>query len=286
MKKILLLIIPVMALLFCGCKELKRSNPMDPGADNYIGISYKGSVVYPAAAAIKAIDAVLGELVFGATHASYGDCVIRGTEGAPSGTFTQLSDICTDDFGNIYAADHTANITVVTPAGTVTQFPLTVINGIDTLSVEWFNNKVYVSGNLDSTIVSYTAAGAQVDSLTITVTASGYFTPGRIFASGNYIYAADYTDPKRVVRLSSPLTGATEFKLSAGMVDGCAFQSGLLILTGQSVLQCDEDLKVVKTWGNMGEGPGLILNGKCIAFNPADSMVYVLDGGTLKKFGE
>ncbi len=279
-------VIFVLLIVFSGCKELKRTNPMDPEADNYIGISYKGSVSYPAAASIKAMDAALGELVFGASYPGYGDCVIRGLSGLPQGTFTQITDVCADDFGNIYAVDHTANITVVSPAGTVSQFGLNIINGIDTLSVEWFNNEVYVSGSFDRTIISYTASGVQSHSTAITVTASGYFTPGRIFASDNYIYAADRSDPKRVVRFSPSLTGATEFKLSAAAVDGCSYKGGLLVLNGQSVMQCDEDLKVIKTWGNMGEGPGLILNGRAICYNQADGFVYVLDGATLKKFGE
>ena len=276
-----------------SCKELARNNPYDPDGTAYGGITYKGQVWYPDSADISAMIMVSGQIVYGGYNPTDGDCIMKmtgaetyyavGSTGDTPGYFHFIRDICADDAGNIYVVDNKAMVQTVSVSNIIGSWPT---SGIDNSSIECLNNNIFISNSLDKTITKYSTAGVYADMLSLSFTAYGNFVPGRLFKGPNYLYVVNALDKSEIVRLNDSLVNTGEFDFQYEIMDGTAAGMQLQILGTQAVYKADTNLGITLTWANFGVGPGRVLNGKLITYDSAADMVYLLDGLTIKKFGE
>jgi hypothetical protein len=286
------------ALMASSCAQLKRNNPYDPAGDSYLNITYKGEAWYPMSTDIKAMIVNQGFLVFGAYMNGPGDCVIKmtgaqsfttvGSTGLTTGSFTNINDITNDTSGNIYVVDKTTKVQVINAANTVTSFPLATAN-VDKLYIECFNNNIYVTNNLDMTVTKFNTSGAMQYYTNISTTAMGYFVPGRIFKSSGHLFVVNDLDKTQVVRLldnGSAIIDSGTHQFSAEINDGATAISEMQLVSDRVVYKVDDNLVLTLKWGNFGEGPGNILNGKLCAYDSTTALTYILDGSTIKIFGE
>ncbi|MCE5301308.1 MAG: hypothetical protein LLG37_10625 [Spirochaetia bacterium] len=296
MKKTTVLLLVLSAVFLTGCKELTRSNPTDPDGSAYIGITYKGEAWYPMDTDIRALAVASGVVTLGAYNPVDGDCLMRlgtgstytktGSTGDTPGYFRAIQDICADSAGNIYVVDYKDVVQCVSPADVFTSWPLGHTADIDKLSVECLNDIIYVSNGADRTVISYTTSGTQVDAVTLSFTAYGDFVPGRIWSSASHLYVVNASDLSEVAQFTTALVQSAVYDFQTQVMDGCVEGTQMELCAQQAVYKAGDDLSLTMTWGNYGTGPGRILNGKLVAYDAAQKYVYILDGGTLKYFGE
>jgi hypothetical protein len=298
MKKTALIISILAAAAFIvSCRQLSRNNPYDPSSPNYIHITYKNEAWYPASMAINAMAFGSGYLFIAGAMQGTGDCVVKLVDGAgttpvastPLGVFSGITDICADDTGNIYIVDSKQAVQVLDPSGIFsTSFALPNMAAIGSLRMEWLAGNIYISNDADLKIYKYSQAGvlAVPDSKILSCTANGYFIPGRIFKIGAYIYVVNNMRKNEVARLAQDLSDAGTYLFSGSIAD-CVETAGLgEALSSQAVFKVDAGLVVALKWGDYGEGPGKIMNGKLITYDPSGKLIYLLDGGSIKIFGE
>jgi len=294
MKKFLIII--TVMLLFLSCKELKRNNPYDPASENYIKITYKGDVWYPPNTEIKSIIINNNIPVIAANKTDGpGYCIIKlydrtahiiGSTGSVLGTFTDIIDICSDSLDNIYIVDSKPYVQVMDKFENFTWWSITYTAGIGTLGIECFNNNIFITNNLDNRILKYQNNGVFVDSKIITATANGLFTPGRIFKSSTHLFIVNQLKKTEIIKMDENLNIIDDIIFRSEVIDGVNVDGQLQLLTEKAIFRVDNNMVVLLKWGDFGEGPGRVLNGKLITFNPQNRYVYVLDGETLKMFGE
>jgi len=297
MKKTTLIIyILAAAAVIVSCRQLSRNNPYDPSSPDYIHITYKNEAWYPASTAINAMAFGSGYLYIAGVMQGTGDCLIKLVDAAgttavastPLGAFSGITDICADDPGNIYIVDSKQAVQVMDPSGIFTSFGLPNMVTIGSLHIEWLAGNIYVSNDADLKIYKYSQAGvpAVPDSIILSCTANGYFIPGRIFKIGSYIYVVNNMRKNEVARLAQDLSDAGTCLFSGSIAD-CAETAGSgEALSSQAVFKVDAGLVVALKWGDYGEGPGKIMNGKLITYDPSGKLIYLLDGGSIKIFGE
>lgn len=296
MKKIIAIFLAaVIAAASFSCKDLKRNNPYDPDSTDYGGITYKEQVWYPDNAAISGMIISGGQLVFGGYNPTDGDCVMKmtgasayypvGSTGDTAGSFRYITDICADDSGNIYAVDNKYMVQTISPSNVMGSWPISP-GGIDNLSIECLNNNIFISNYLDKTVTKYSTAGVYADTLSLSFTSYGEFIPGRLIKGPNYLYVVNALDKSEIVRLNDALVNTGEFDFEDEIMDGVVCGTQMQFLATQAVYKTDPGMVVALKWGNFGVGPGRVLNGKLITYNAAADLVYVLDGLTIKKFGE
>ena len=275
-------------LFFISCRELSRNNPYDPASDEYINVTYEGEVTRPAGMAITTMILSQGGLVIGGTKDGYGDCVMRlPSPAAETGTFTGISDMCGDTAGNIYIVDSQPSVQVFTPSDTfLAPLSITYTAGIDRMYIEFFNGNLFITNNLDKRIYKYSTAGAQAGYADISYTASGSFTPGRIFKSSQNMFVINGEKRSEVIKIDENMNILDVYDIGAETADGAPRGSLIEVLCSEEVQRTDNSLALDLRWGNFGTGPGRVLNGKVIAYNPVDFTVYILDGNTIKMFGE
>jgi hypothetical protein len=283
-------------MMLTSCKDLKKNNPYDPDGTAYAGITYKGQVSYPDGTDIKAMLVQNGMLVFAAYSPVNGYCVMKmtgdnayyavGSTGDTPGTFRYISDICSDSSGNIYVVDNKNYVQTISPANVMGSWPIVYTTGIDNLSIECLNDNIFISNNLDKSVTKYTSSGTFVDSLTLSFTSYGNFIPGKIFKGVDHIYVINAADTSVIVKLTDTLVNSGEYKFTDNIIDGCAAGEQIQMAAPQTVYKVDSNLVIGLKWGDFGVGPGRILNGKLAAYDAISGTVYILDGLTIKKFGE
>lgn len=295
-KMIFLTVILGSAAVLISCSKLSRNNPYDPSSTNYQHITYKGGAWYPANTTINAMAFSGGFVYIAGVKQGTGDCVIKltgastFTESASTslGAFSGITDICADNSGNIYIVDDKQAVQVMDAAGSFTNFTFSNMGTIDNLYIEWFSNDIYISNDADKKIYRYSQAGVPTvpDSKILSCTANGYFTPGRIFKAGSYIYVINKIKKNEIVRLAQDLSDAGTYLFPRDLED-CVEAGGYTeALSSQAVFRVDSALTIALKWGDFGEGPGKIINGKFITYDVSAKRVYLLDGGTIKIFGE
>ena len=284
-------------MLMFSCSELKRDNPYDPSSDNYGGITYKGTLFVPSDIEMKDMAVSGSSIVLGAVKEGTGGCIVKipaaggvpeifGAGGTGTGMFTSITSVTADSAGNVYASDSQHIIQKLSPAGVFTSWPLNYITGADTTYITASGTRVYATNNIDRRLCAYLSSdGSVADSAVLSFTAYGEFVPGRIFAAGNYIYVSNTLDGRVVARFSQSLSPAGVYRHAAPLVDCAAAGGSVQFLSAQSVYRADENLSVIQKWGDYGEGPGRILNGRAIAYYPASMYIYIADGVTIKIFG-
>jgi hypothetical protein len=289
-------VILILALVSISCRELSRNNPYDPSSPDYIKTTYKGEVWYPENTTVNAMAFSNGFVYIGGTKLGTGDCVMKLADAAaattvavtPLGAFFGLTDICADDSGNIYIVDEKQAVQVMDSAGNFSDFTFSNMGAIDNLYIEWLASNIYISNDADKKIYKYSQAGAPAvpDSKILSCTANGYFTPGRIFKTGAYIYVVNKNKKNEVVRLAQDLSDAGTFLFDRDVSD-CAETAGHSeALSSQAVFRVDSNLLIALKWGDYGEGPGKIINGRLITYDAPGKIIYILDGGSIKFFGE
>lgn len=295
MKKFIISILTV--VLFLSCSELKRNNPYDPAAENYIKITYKGEVWYPSNTEIFSMIINKGIPVLAALKTDGpGYCVIKlldnnnarliGSTGSVQGTFTSITDLCNDDSDNIYIVDSKPYVQVMDINENFTWWPIIYTAGIGALSIEFFNNYVYITNNLDKKILKYQTNGTFVDSKTLSITANGDFSPGRIFKSSTNIFIINQNKKNEILKMNENLDIIEDIVFKSEILDGVKTDNEMQLLSEKAVFKVDSNLNILLKWGDFGEGPGRVLNGKLITYNPVNRYVYILDGSSLKMFGE
>jgi len=286
MRKFTLIFILLLTVVFSGCRELSRKNPYDPSSADYRGITYKGEELYPADFQIESIVSDGAIITYAGTKENYGGCVVKTTAGTPLGLFTGISDICADDSGNIYGVDRSQNVQAIDNMNMITPIAFTASSGIDSLYIEWMNGNLYISNEYDNEIYRIPDSGGVQLTVPVSVTAQGYFTPGEIFKFENSIYVVNALNKKQVIKYDQNLSNPQVIDFNANIMDGCVQGGALQLLSESAVYKTDGALGVLLKWGDFGEGPGRVLNGKSIAYNAADGLIYIQDGSTIKKFGE
>jgi len=279
-----------------SCTELNRDNPYDPTGSDYIGITYKGEINYPVETSLRGMAHSMGSSYFTAYKQGTGDCILKMTEGGAfiflggqgtgTGNFTGISGLCADADGNVYITDSQNIIQVLSPFDSFTSFSAPEITETDRLYIEEFNGYLYITSHLDSAVYRYTTGGAYVDSRQVTFTAFGDFRPGRIFRSNQYLFIVNDINRDEVIKMGGNLVTAGEIDFGWKVIDGTTQGEQMQVLSESAVFKVDNNLDITLKWGDFGDGPGRVLNGKLISFNPSDSMVYILDGEALKIFGE
>lgn len=295
MKKTIIFLI-IIAAVFVSCKQLSKDNPYDPASPNYINVHYISEAWYPANTTISAMAFANGFVYVAGVKLGLGDCVIKIVDAAgtspvastPLGAFSNISDICADDSGNVYITDDKQAVQVMDSGGNFTSFSFSNMTTPGNLQMEWAANSIFISNGADKKIYKYSETGvpAVPDSIVLSCTANGYFTPGKIFKTDSYIYVVNKDKKSEIVRLLQDLSDAGTFLFSQDISDGV--ETGVLaeVLSGQAVFRVDSSLAVALKWGDYGEGPGKIINGKRITYNSAGKLIYILDGGSIKIFGE
>lgn len=288
MRKFNLLFILILTAVFSGCSELSRKNPCDPSSADYRGITYKGEELYPADFQIESIAYAGGYIAYAVTKENYGGCVVKTASGTPLGLFSGISDICADDSGNIYGVDRSENVQKIQNDmfNTITPLAFTASSGIDSLYIEWMNGNLYISNEYDNEIYRISDSGGAQLTVPVSVTAQGYFTPGEIFKFNTSVYVVNKLNKKQVIKYDQNLSNPQVIDFTANIIDACIQEGALQILSESAVYKTDGALEVLLKWGDFGEGPGRVLNGKSIAYNAADGLIYIQDGSTIKKFGE
>ena len=296
MKKIIL-IAAVSAFMF-SCSELKRDNPYDPAAENYADITYKGELFVPSGIDVKDMTISGGSVVLGAYREGTGGCVIKipagggdpavfGDGGTGTGKFTNIRSIAADASGTVFIADSQNIVQALSPAGAFSSWNLNYISSYDETYVAALGAHVYVSNNIDRRICRHDAlSGALVDSAVLSFTAYGAFVPGRLFCSGSYVYAVNSLQKNTVARFDSSLSLTAVYSFQAQVTDGAVFGSSMQYLSDKAAYRADESFNVIQKWGDFGEGPGRILNGRAIAYYPSSMYIYIADGTTIKIFGK
>ncbi|MFP4466310.1 MAG: hypothetical protein ACLFP1_04600 [Candidatus Goldiibacteriota bacterium] len=289
-KKFLPVVLAVFIITAVSCRELSRTNPYDPAAENYIGITYYGEVLYPADLTIKKMLYIQDELIFaGKKNSVHG--IVKGVSGTARGGFDAIYDICPDSTGKIYAVHNESSVAVMDTAGFFSEFVISADPGDKRMYIEHIDSHIFISSENESVIEKYSLSGAPAGAVNITATAEGYFKPGRLFTNGEFLYTVNILDKKQVMRLNSDLTFNMLIELSFEVKDGEKRGDRLQLLSVSGIKTADYSLNIEKTWGDFGEGPGRILNGSLIAVDESadpgvEAHTYVLDSGTLKKFGE
>ncbi len=287
----------LITFIFLSCSELKRNNPYDPASENYIKITYKGEIWYPANAEIFSMIINKGIPVLAAFKADGpGYCVIKlldnnnarliGSTGSVLGTFTSISDLCCDDVDNIYIADSKPYIQVMDGNENFTWWPLTYTAGIGALSIEFFNNNIFITNDIEKKVHKYQTNGILIDTKTISITAIGDFTPGRIFKSNSNIFIINKNRKNEILKLDGNLNIVDDMIFNSEINDAVNTDDFMQLLSEKVVFKVDNNLNVLLKWGDFGEGPGRILNGKLISYNTTNKYIYILDGTSLKIFGE
>jgi len=286
------------AVLFSSCKELTRDNPYDPAGSNYTGITYKGELWYPPGAEPGAIAHSNGFLYMAANKEGIGDCVIkidkqsgdtavRGSQGTGTGSFTGISDLCGDNAGRIYAVDTQNMVQIINSTDSFTSFAAPEITETDRMHIEELSGDIFITSHTGGFIYKYSGPPYSfVDSLQITFTAIGDFKPGKVFASGQNIFVVNEIRKNEVLKLGTGLASYNVIDFGVKIMDAAAQNEYIQVLCEGSVFKVDNNLNIELKWGDFGAGPGRVLNGKLISYNPADAMVYILDNDVLKIFGE
>lgn len=297
MKKIILAgIILASALSSLSCRELSRNNPYDPASPDYIHVTYRNEAWYPENTSITAMAFSNGFVYIAGFLSGTGSCIIKLEDASaatavavsPLGPFSNISDICADLSGNIYITDDKQAVQVMDPAGNFSNFPVSNMASSGGLYMEWMAGDIYISNWADKKIYKYSQSGvpAVPDSKILSCTANGYFTPGRIFAMGPYIYVVNDARKNEVARLAPDLSDAGTYLFQADLTD-CVETAGTgQAASGQAVFKVDYGLSVALKWGDYGEGPGKIMNARLITYDPLGKLIYILDGGSIKVFGE
>jgi len=159
------------------------------------------------------------------------------------------------------------------------------------MHIECIGLDIFISCENESSVEKYSAAGTYQGALNITATAKGYFTPGRLFTNGGFLYIVNMLDQREVLRLDTDLGSETLIELSFEVKDGKKREDKIQLLSGTAMITADIILNAEKTWGNFGEGPGRILNGFFMAVDETaqpgiEAHTYIFDSGTIKKFGD
>ena len=300
MKKNILPVICVLAVVvFTACSSLKKNNPYDPNGSAYKGVTFKGDISYPAGTSITAMIYTSTGLCLAGYNAANGYCVMRiegattdyvGSTGDTPGHFRYIQDICADGLGNIYAVDNKNIMQVISPtADAMSSWPLTnVTTPVDKLFIVYLNNSIYVTSNIDKKIFEYSTAGLFIDSADLSFTAYGPFIPGRVFKSANYIFVVNSSSKNQVVKLdAATLAQLGLYDMQDNIYDASVNTGGLLeLIAAGAVYNVDENMVLSLKWGNFGVGPGMVFNGELIACDQATGDTYLLDGQTIKRFGE
>jgi hypothetical protein len=295
MKKIIPLIL-LAAIVISSCSELKRNNPYDPGGSAYRGVTYKGDISYPDSTSITAMIYNEGGLCFGAYDSIKGDCVIKMAGGVPDyigstgdapGQFRSIQDICADASGNIFVVDDKNMVQVISVSNSISSWNLTNVTvPANKLFIASYGGKIYVTSSVDKKIFEYTEAGIFIDSLDLSSTAYGPFTPGREFVSAGHVYVVNAESQDQIVRLTGGLVQDGLFDEGDYIYDASFNGAQDELISSGAVYNVDESMVLSLKWGNFGVGPGIVLDGKLIACDPASGDTYVLDGRTIKRFGE
>ena len=84
-KSLLTAFLGMIIITAVSCRELSRTNPYDPAAENYQGVTYYGEVLYPANLTVKKMLYTQQDgLVFAAKKGSaFG--IVKGVNGAVQG---------------------------------------------------------------------------------------------------------------------------------------------------------------------------------------------------------
>jgi hypothetical protein len=298
MKKNLLYIICVLAVVvLTACSGLKRNNPYDPDGSAYKGVTYKGDINYPAGTSITAMIYGTTGLCLAGYSAASGYCVMRlegtitdyvGSTGDTPGHFRYIQDICADDSGDIYAVDNKNIMQVITPTtDAMSSWTMTnVTTTVDKLSITYLSNHIYVSSNIDKQIFEYSTTGAFIDSVNLSFTAYGPFTPGRIFKSANHIYVVNDASKNQIVEFTPNLSQDGLYDMQDNIYDASVNGGLLELIASGAVYNVDENMVLSLKWGNFGVGPGMVFNGELIACDQTTGDTYLLDGQTIKRFGE
>ncbi len=288
----------VIIMFFYSCKELNRDNPYDPDGTDYIGITYKGELWYPTDSSPRAMARGGSFLYMAAYKEGTGDCVMKigtesrevvvlGSSGTGTGSFTGISDLCADNTGNVYVVDSQNMVQIINSMDSFTSFVVPEITGTDRMYIEELAGDIFITSHMDSYIYKYSgAAHSFVDSRRITFTAMGGFEPGKIFTSGQYIFVVNDIRKNEVLKLDGGLATAGVIDFEEKIRDAAGRGDYMQVLCESAVFKVDNDLYIELKWGDFGTGPGRVLNGKLISYNPDDGMVYILDNETLKIFGE
>jgi hypothetical protein len=284
-------------VLASSCSELKRDNPYDPSAENYAGITYQGELYVPSDIETKDMTVSGNDVVLGAYKEGTGGCVVKipalggsatvfGEEGTGTGKFTGITSIAADASGDIYISDSQPLIQRLSLSGIFSSLPLDYLAGYDETYIAVSGSRIYASNNIDRRICSYDASGgALADSAVLSFTAYGEFVPGRLFASAGYIYAVNSIQKDTIARFDASLNLTGVFKFTAPLMDGAVYQGSMQYLSGKAAYRGDESFNVIQKWGDFGEGPGRILNGRAIAYYAPSMYIYIADGVTIKIFG-
>jgi hypothetical protein len=294
MKKIIIAL-SVLALA-TSCRNLSRDNPYDPLSQNFIGITYISEKWYPDSTTLSAM-AFSGSYLYAAGYKQgTGACVFRldgpsatvtHTAGA-FGAFSGISGMCADQSGSVYICDDAHAVHKLDSGGSFSGFAVTNMTDYGGLDIEWSGGSLYMSNSADKKIYRYSDAGvpAVPDSKLLSCTANGYFTPGKIFSIGTYIYVVNKDRKDEVVRLAQDLSDAGTYTFLRDVADCAVAVTGGKLLSGTAVFNVDYGLASALKWGDYGEGPGRIINGKMIEYDAAGRFIYILDGGTIKVFGD
>ncbi len=298
MKKIILIISVITAAgYFASCRDLKRNNPYDPAAENYVHVTYKDEARYPEGTQIRAMAFCGGFLYLGAVTGTAESCVVKlvdspgpqyiGSTGSGPGLFQDISDMCADNAGNLYVTDSGPLIQIINPADSFSPAPISRIDTpIDKTYIEWLNNNVFVTSNISRTIYKYTEAGGFAGSLPLSFTAYGTFTPGRIFKVNQSLFVVNAEKQDVVVRMTENLAVTNTIVFGAAIMDAVDIGAESQALGEAAVFKVDDTFGITLKWGDFGEGPGKILNGRLAAYDAAEKLIFILDGGTIKIFGE
>ncbi len=306
-KRLLILTIISFLFLCISCKQLNRNNPTDPKSSTYIGITYDGQLSNTSGATIRAMNINSGLITFGAytTYASIGDCVIEilgsqqlvyiGTTGNVIGTFADITDMCNDGSGDLFVTDNKSAVQIIDPQYNFHYFNVTATS-VSTLYLACYQNSIYLANTSDKTIQIYGGGSPtnldiynMTNSVSVTVTANGYFSPGRIFTSANYIFVVNSLNKKEVLKLShGSLAMQADIIFGADVIDAALYSNNTIqLLSEQAVYQINENLSLAgaKEWGNFGQGDGRVINGQLIAYDNITGKIYILDGTEIKIFG-
>ena len=287
----------LLVFILAACSNLKRNNPYDPAGTAYKGVTYKGDISYPDGTTVTAMIYDSQGLCLVGYNAVHGDCVMKmegaltdyvGSTGDIPGEFRNIQDICADDSGNIYVVDNKNIVQVIAPSDAMSSWTLTnVTTPVDKLFITYLSNSIYVTSNTDKKIFEYNSTtGAFIDSADLSFTAYGAFTPGRIFKSANNIFVVNLSSKNQIVKLNESLGQVGLYDMQDNIYDATVNGGLLELIAAGAVYNVDENMVISLKWGNFGVGPGMVFNGEIIASDFTTGDTYILDGQTIKRFGE